>query len=217
MDADGVHGGSGGFGVAMASAVVCCVDDYRGGRRCHRFELRDPQRLFSEGNVRACQRRPQSAACGRSVRSPVRDWLHHRAVAGSTRRLSWRGAPGGHGRHVDIAAGSSGLVRYAAALARSGNGACRSSIFPAGQRTVSDTGDPLHYRRDRVDTASGSCAQASHELAFGRSRVDNALPRPGSSPFHDDQSAGSCCPHLRGQLVGAHPGRPPPLERCADR
>ena len=88
-----------------------------------------------------------------------------------------------------IAAGSPGLVRYAAAVARTGNGAYRWPISSVSRCTASDTGDQLHNRRDSVDTASGSCAQASHELAFGRSRVGNALPRPGSSPFHDDQSA----------------------------
>ena len=86
-----------------------------GGDRCrgcrNGSELRNPERVFPEGNVGARQRGPQSAARRRRVRAAVGNRPHHRAVARRERHLSRRCPSGGHGRESLAAAGRARLVR----------------------------------------------------------------------------------------------------------
>ena len=60
IDADAVHGGPGGIGVALAGAVVSALGGHRCGRRRDRSELRDPGRVLSRRKCPAAPTRPST-------------------------------------------------------------------------------------------------------------------------------------------------------------
>ena len=180
----------------MADAVLPALGGDRCGRRRDGSELRDPERVLSEGNVRARQRGPQPAARRWRLRPAVGNRPHHRAVARHERHLSGRSASDGHGREYRRAAGRARLVRAGGAkptgVGDAGLGHACGHRPPA---TVAVGLDPLrHWPLERAEPNWPS----GHGMAFCGHCIGRTLRGAGNGAGVNDRSCKSCCPYRRG-------------------